>query len=270
MIIKKTIEYILDELEERHGNHSFVSGITTGFSRLDTLTSGLNRGQLITICGVAGVGKTAFALNMARNMSIQANANVVIKIPLTSKFDIGFRLLCAEGLVDASKIKSSFLSRDDWDKITHAAGVLADSRIMLTNDEINPDFEIDALVIDSFQAIKEEKGLYAYDYIRELKDYALKKNIVIILTSSLDDWELRKRHNKRPILTDFKYYEAALPDLSDLVIGIYRDELYNDDENNPNRGTAEISILKNSFGPTGMAMLTYLKEYTLFEDFTCE
>lgn len=270
MKISKALEHIIDELEERQGSKALIKDISSGFSRLDTLTAGFDYGKLSLICGATGVGLTAFVINLALNMVHEDCRKVGIITPLTHPVDIAYRILCTESKVDLSKIRSGFLSRDDWEKLTIAAGKIADMDIFLSMDLNLDSDDFDALIIDSYQCVKKEKGLYGYDFIKELKQHAIDTNTAVILTSSLDDWELRKRTDKRPILTDFKYYEAALPDLSDLVIGIYRDELYNDDENNPNRGTAEIRILKNSFGPTGMAMLTYCKEYTLFEDFTCE
>lgn len=268
----------IDDLEDRQGDKTTISGITTGFIRLDQITSGLQNGDIITICGASGSGKRAFAYNIISHAAIKSDAKVnVINFSLTEK-DASLRLLCTEARVDNSRIRSGFLSRNDWNKLSNAAIILMDANInffYITMEALRN--ECDLILVDTFQRLNKPdlgKNLsqeqISYEIINLLKNHAIEENIPIIVLSSLNDWAIEKRLDKRPRLTDFKYGYSALPDISDVVISIYRDELYNSDENNPNRGIAEISILKQRNGPVGTAILTYLNSYCRYEDLKIE
>lgn len=269
------IESFIDSLEEKETKPSLVTGIPTGFARLDQLTSGLHNSNLITIAGVAGVGKTTLALNIARNAATESGKNVLILSLNESKEEITSKLLCAEARLDFSRIRSGFLSKDDWNRITNSAGCLSDAPIYLSEKfdvETILKSDIDLLIIDSFQRLNTGASIIptqehrSYEVANYLKDIARKKDIPVIVISSLNDWRIEERSNKRPMLSDSKYGYTCLADLSDLFITIYRDEMYNKDEHNPNRSTAEIEILKHRCGPTGVIVLAFLNYYTRFED----
>lgn len=268
-------------MEARQFKHK--SGIETGYKWLDVLTCGLQKSNIITICGACGSGKRAFAYSIARNIATSSigKMNVALLNLSLSNDEAIMRLLCLEARVDSLRTKSGYLSKDDWAKLTDAAELLTDSNIFFYNEFDDLFNKIrsncDLIIIDSFQRLQ-PKGIAAninqeqisYTIMNDLKDKALKIEIPIIILSSLNDWRIDQRADKRPRLTDFKYGYSALADISDVVISVYRDEMYNLEEDNPNRGTAEIGVLKQRTGPTGMAVLTYLNSYCRFEDLADE
>ena len=276
MRIEEVINKFIDTCEERQGNHALITGVPTGFARLDQLTAGFQKSQLITICGAANMGKRSLALNLARTAAIQDNLKVSILSLNLSQNDLGHKLICSQARVDSSRIRSGFLSADDWNKLTQAACILVDCKIdcYFSNTSL---IDSDIVIIDSFQRLKAndaapniQQEQISYSIANELKNLAIKNNIPVVVLSSLNDWQIEKRSDRRPKLTDFKYGYSALADLSDLVLGVYRDEIYNKDENNPNRGTAEIIVLKQRMGPTGTAVLTFLNSYGRFEELAPE
>lgn len=281
MELSKLIENKVDELEERQSKRELVTGVPTGFSRLDQLTSGFQPGNLITICGASGAGKRALAYCIARNAAVEGNMEVdIINLSLLNS-EATMRFLCAEARVDSSRIRSGFLSRDDWRKLANAAGCLTDAKIRI--DDISEyslgfiRFECSLLIIDSFQRLPNEniapniaQEQAGYKMANKLKTMALLHRIPIIVLSSLNDWRIAQRSDKRPRLSDFKYGYSALADTSDVIISVYRDEMYNTDENNPNRGTAEVIVSKQRTGPTGTAVLTFLNSFCRFENLANE
>lgn len=255
------------ELKDSH-----IKWISTGFKHLDQLMAGLKGSNLITICGANGVGKRSLAYNIAINAASKKHLRVIILNLTMGANDASMRLLCSEAKVD----RSGFISRDDWDKLVKASESLIELKIMIA-DDYNQIFEYkdyDLLIIDSFQRLNGndiapniQQEQISYKIANEIKSLAILKDIPIIVLSSLNDWSIEKRSDKRPTLTDFKYGYSALPDISDIVISIYRDEIYNKEENNPNRGIAEITILKQRNGPTGTALLSFLNSFCRFENY---
>jgi replicative DNA helicase len=284
--ISKIIELNIDALEERQGNHALVTGVPTGFSRIDQLTSGFQRSDLIIIAARPAMGKTAFALNLARNAAILGNVPVAIFSLEMSKEQLSMRMLCAEARVDSSNIRSGFLSGNDWNKLTDAAGVLTDALIYIDDSpdisattirtksrRLKMDKNLGLIIIDYIQLMRgsshtERRDLEISEISRSLKILAKELDIPVIALSQLNR-KLEERSDKRPQLSDLRE-SGALEQDADVVSFIYRDEVYNKDENNPNRGTAEIILAKQRNGPTGTAMLTFLKSYTRFEEIANE
>lgn len=281
MELSELIESNINELKDRQGKRALITGIPIGFDRLDQLTNGLQKSNLITICGATGMGKRSLVYNIARNAAVEGNVKVGILNLSLSNEEASMRLLCAEARVSSSRIRSGFLSRDDWERMTMAAGTLVEFEINihdkqqgLFDDAI---WENDLILIDSFQRLPSigsaaniNQEQRSYDLANKLKDKALDKKSTIIVLSSLNDWRIEQRSDKRPRLTDFKYGYTSLPDISDIVISVYRDEVYNREDNNPNRGTAEVIINKQRCGPTGTAVLTFLNMYCRFENLASE
>jgi replicative DNA helicase len=284
--ISKIIELNIDALEERQGNHALVTGVPTGFSRLDQLTAGFQKSDLIIIAARPAMGKTAFALNLARNAAILGDVPVAIFSLEMSKEQLSMRMLCAEARVDSSKIRSGFLNGDDWNKLTNAAGVLTDAPIYIDDSpdisattirtksrRLKMDKNLGLIIIDYLQLMRgsaqtERRDLEISEISRSLKILAKELNIPVIALSQLNR-KLEERSDKRPQLSDLRE-SGALEQDADVVSFIYRDEVYNKDENNPNRGTAEIILAKQRNGPTGTLMLTFLNSYTRFEELANE
>ena len=286
LTISKIIESNSDALEERQGNRALVTGVTTGFSKLDTLTSGFQNSDLIIVAARPAMGKTAFALNMARNAAIEADVPVAIFSLEMSKEQLSLRMLCAEARVDSSRIRGGFLNQDDWNRITDAAGRLTEAPIYIDDSpdistttirtkamRLKMDKGLGLIIVDYLQLMRgnaniERRDLEISDISRSLKILAKELNIPVIALSQLNR-KLEERSDKRPQLSDLRE-SGALEQDADLVAFIYRDEVYNRDENNPNRGTAEIILAKQRNGPTGMAPLAFLRSYTRFENLATE
>ena len=280
--IEKIIETNIDALEERQGNRALVTGVPTGFLRLDTITSGLQGSDLIILAARPSMGKTAFALNVARHAAVEANLPVAVFSLEMSKEQLSMRMLCAEARVDSSRVRSGFLSSDDWGRITEAAGVLSGAPIMIDDSpdisatsirtksrRLKMDKGLGLVIVDYLQLMKgsqslERRDLEISEISRSLKLLAKELNVPVLALSQLNR-KLEERSDKRPQLSDLRE-SGALEQDADVVAFIYRDEVYNRDENNPNRGTAEIIVAKQRNGPTDIVPLTYLNAYTRFEN----
>jgi replicative DNA helicase len=272
----------IDALEERQGNKALVTGVTTGFSRLDNMTSGLQNSELIILAARPSMGKTALALNIARNAAVDASIPVAIFSIEMSREQLSMRLLCSEARTDSSRLRSGFFSREDWVNLTNAAEILSEAPIYIDD---SPDISamairtkarrlkmekgIGLVIIDYLQLMKtsaaaERRDLEISEISRSLKALAKELNLPVLALSQLNR-KLEERHDKRPQLSDLRE-SGALEQDADVVAFIYRDEVYNRDESNPNKGIAEILLKKQRNGPTGDIKLTFLSSYTRFEN----
>jgi replicative DNA helicase len=284
--ISKIIEANIDALEERQGNRALVTGVGTGFTRLDKLTSGFQNSDLIILAARPAMGKTALALNMARNAAVDSGVPVAVFSLEMSKEQLSMRMLCAEARVDSSRIRGGFLKESDWTRITDAADRLTEAPIFIDDSpdistttirtksmRLKMDKGLGMIVVDYLQLMRgspntERRDLEISDISRSLKILAKELNVPVIALSQLNR-KLEERSDKRPQLSDLRE-SGALEQDADLVAFIYRDEVYNRDENNPQQGTAEIILAKQRNGPTGTALLAFLKSYTRFENLAAE
>ena len=280
--LSQIIGHSIDALEERQGNKTLVTGVSTGFSRLDNLTSGFQGSDLIILAARPSMGKTALALNIARNAAIDANTPVAVFSIEMSKEQLSMRLLCAEARIDSSRLRSGFFSREDWVSLTNAAEVLSDADIYIDDSpdltamsirakarRLKMDKNLGLVIIDYLQLMKgrssaERRDLEISEISRGLKALAKELDIPVLALSQLNR-KLEERHDKRPQLSDLRE-SGALEQDADVVAFIYRDEVYNKDENNPNKGIAELLLKKQRNGPTGEIKLAFISTYTRFED----
>ncbi|MGD9231562.1 MAG: replicative DNA helicase [Desulfobacterales bacterium] len=281
--IGKIIESNIDVLEERQGNRTLVTGVATGFTKLDELTAGLQKSDLVILAGRPGMGKTAFALNIAKNAAVDSNIPVAIFSLEMSKEQLSLRMLSSEARIDSSRLRRGFISQDDWIKITDSAGVLSQAPIFIDDSPNITALEIRAksrrlkmekniglIIIDYLQLMKgriaaERRDLEISEISRSLKALAKELDIPVVALSQLNR-KLEERSDKRPQLADLRE-SGALEQDADVVAFLYRDELYNRDENNPNKGKAELIVSKQRNGPTGFTILTFLDTYTRFENY---
>lgn len=280
--ISTLIDKSIDALEERQGNKALITGVPTGFTLFDGLTSGLQRSDLVIVAARPSMGKTAFALNIARNAAVEAKvASAVFSLEM-SKEQLAMRLLCAEARIDSSRLRSGFFSKADWVNLTDAAGVLSDAPIYIDDTPNISALEIRAkarrlkmernlglVVIDYLQLMRshytaERRDLEISEISRSLKALAKELDVPVLALSQLNR-KLEERGDKRPQLADLRE-SGALEQDADVVAFIYRDEVYNKDENNPNKGKAELLISKQRNGPTGVVPLAFLTAYTRFEN----
>ncbi|MBW2591412.1 MAG: replicative DNA helicase [Deltaproteobacteria bacterium] len=279
--INQLIDKNIETLEERQANKALVTGVSTGFSRLDTITSGFQPSDLIILAARPSMGKTSLALNIARNAAIDANTAVAIFSLEMSKEQLSMRMLCSEARIDSNRLRSGFFGRDDWDKLTDAGSILSDASIFIDDSasisaieirakarRLKMDKNIGLILIDYLQLMKgrssaERRDLEISEISRSLKGLAKELNIPIVALSQLNR-KLEERGDKRPMLSDLRE-SGALEQDADVVAFIYRDEVYNKDSNNPNRGKAELILAKQRNGPVGTVHLAFLNTYTRFE-----
>ena len=278
-IIVKNIE----TLEEKQGNKSLVTGVPSGYTDLDRMTSGFQNSDLIILAARPSMGKTALALNIARNAAVDNNTPVAIFSLEMSMEQLSLRMLCSDARVDSSRVRSGFFTMEDWTNLTEAAGILSETPIYIDDSSgisvtelrakarrLKMDKNIGLIIIDYLQLMRtskslERRDLEISDMSRSLKGLAKELNIPIIALSQLNRM-LEQRNDKRPKLSDLRE-SGALEQDADVVAFIYRDEVYNKDDTNPHKGTAEILLAKQRNGPTGTAVLTFINAFTRFENF---
>jgi replicative DNA helicase len=280
--ISQIIESNIDTLESRRGNKSILSGVPTGYRKLDKLTSGFQKSDLIILAARPGMGKTALALNFARNTAVAADTPVAFFSLEMSKEQLSMRLLCAEARLDSARLRDGFFTEDEWIKLINAADTLSSAPIYIDDSpELSPleiktkarrlkrEKQIGLILIDYLQLMRSRSGierreLEISEMSRSLKGLAKELDIPIVALSQLNR-RLEERQDKRPQLADLRE-SGALEQDADLVIFIYRDEIYNKEESNPNKGIAEVHLAKQRNGPVGVAYMAFLDAYTRFED----
>ncbi len=272
----KMIEHLYDKKEA-------ITGVPSGFKDIDELTAGFQPSDLIIIGGRPGMGKTAFALNIAQHVAIDLKEPVAIFSLEMSKEQLAMRMLCAESMVNASHVRKGFIGKQDWPKLTNAAGRLADALIFIDDSSAITVLEVRAkarrlkmehgglslVVVDYLQLMRsrgnfERREQEISEISRSLKALAKELRVPVIALSQLNR-AVEQRGEKKPTLADLRESGAIEQD-ADVIMFIYRDEIYN--KNNPsNKGKAEVNIAKQRNGPTGTVNLTYLADSTRFVDF---
>ena len=284
--ISKIILGNIETLEEKQGNRSLVTGVPTGFTHLDNLTSGFQNSDLVILAARPSMGKTALALNIARNAAVDANIPVAVFSLEMSKEQLSLRMLCSEARIDSSRLRGGFFSMEDWHRLTDAAGILSEAPIYIDDSpsltamdiraksrRLKMDKNIGLIIIDYLQLMQgrasaERRDLEISEISRSLKALAKELDLPVLALSQLNRM-LEQRTDKRPRLSDLRE-SGALEQDADVVAFIYRDEVYNKEEDNPSKGVAEILLSKQRNGPTGDIKLTFLTSYTRFENLASE
>jgi replicative DNA helicase len=261
-----------------------ITGVHSGFNDFDKLTGGFNGGDLIILAARPSIGKTALALNMARNCSVDYGGCVGVFSLEMSKRQLILRLLMAEAEVDFSRLRNGMLGDRDWPGLTRAADVLTDARIFIDDSSAISVFDIAArarrlhrehkltlMIVDYIQLIQSRRASdrreqEVAEITRALKLLAKELDVPIVALSQLNRGpETRPGGQKRPLLADLRESGAIEQD-ADTVLFIYRDEFYNEDTED--RGIAEIIVAKQRNGPTGTIKLQFQSEYAKFHDHT--
>ena len=265
-----------------------VTGLPTGFIELDKLTSGLQPSDLIIVAGRPSMGKTAFCLNIAQHAALSdgGNAPVGIFSMEMSKEQIVMRLLSSESEVEFSKLRTGTLSHAEWPKLAEAAGALYKAPIFIDDSpalgvldlrararRLKKEHGLGLLVIDYLQLMRgrsntgsDRREQEISEISRFLKALAKELNIPVVAISQLNRM-VEQRDNKRPRLSDLRESGAIEQD-ADVIMFIYRDEVYNKESNF--KGVAEIIIGKQRNGPTGEVQVTFLDKYTAFRNLYTE
>ncbi len=277
--IKEVVKQSVKTLEKLYERRDMVTGVPTGFTDLDQLTSGLQSSDLVIIAGRPSMGKTALALNIARNAAVEAEIPVGIFSLEMSKDQLGMRMLCSEARVSSHRMRSGFLSERDWPRLTRAAGTISDAPIFVDDTpaisalelrakarRLKRDQDLGLVIVDYLQLMRgshrsERREQEISEISGSLKALAKELDLPVIALSQLNR-RVEERHDKRPQLADLRESGAIEQD-ADVIAFIYRDEVYNEQTPDPN--AADIIIGKQRNGPTGTIKLTFLKEYTRFE-----
>ena len=269
----------LDQIEERYSRGSAITGTPTGFDDLDEITSGLQEDSLIVVGARPAMGKTSFALGLASHVAVEEDLPALLFSLEMSQLELSQRILCAEARVDSKRIRNGQLDDDDWSRINHGVGKLAEAPIWIDDNPATSVMEIRAksrrlksrigklgvIVVDYIQLMTgrsgaESRQVEVSEISRGLKLLARELQTPVIGVSQLSRG-LETRQDKRPMLSDLRESGSIEQD-ADLVVFIYRDEVYNAESSD--MGTAEIIVAKHRNGPTGQLRLAFLPHYTRF------
>ena len=263
-------------------NPSDVTGVPTGFTDLDRMTSGLQPGDLVIVAGRPSMGKTSLALNMAEHVALESGLPVGVFSMEMGASQLVMRMLGSVGKLDQHKVRTGRLADEDWRKLTDAVGRLNDAPIHIDETAALNSLELRArarrlhrqygklglIVVDYLQLMSastqgENRATEISEISRGLKALAKELNVPVVALSQLNR-SLEQRPNKRPVMSDLRESGAIEQD-ADLILFIYRDEVYNPDS--PEKGKAEVIIGKQRNGPTGTITLVFQGEYTRFANF---
>jgi replicative DNA helicase len=278
------IKDTLKTVEKLYERKEMVTGVPTGYNDLDKLTAGLQPAELIIVAGRPGMGKTAFALNIAANAAFTGAGVAVFSLEM-AKEQLVLRMLCSEARVDSSKVRSGYLGERDFPQLAKAAGRLHEAPIYIDDTPAISVLELRAKARRLVRDRSKKIGLIIVDYLqlmrgmgtasnreqeiseisRSLKALAKELGVPVIALSQLNR-RVEDRSDRRPMMSDLRESGAIEQD-SDVIIFIYRDEVYNKSDESK-KGLAEIIVAKQRNGPIDTVTLTFLNEYTRFENYT--
>ncbi|MGE0384727.1 MAG: replicative DNA helicase [Gammaproteobacteria bacterium] len=278
--IKELLLKAVDRIDTLFEQGSSITGVPTGYYEFDDKTSGLQRGDLIIVAGRPSMGKTAFALNIAQHAAIQGSLPAVVFSMEMPGEQLAMRMISSLGRIDQHKVRTGKLGDDDWPRLTSAVTILSEAKMFiddtpaLTPSELRARCRriarehglglvvVDYLQLMQVQGTKENRATEISEVSRSLKAIARELEVPVIALSQLNR-SLEQRQDKRPQMSDLRESGAIEQD-ADLIVFIYRDEVYN--ENSEDKGVAEIIIGKQRNGPIGKVRLAFLGQYTTFEN----
>jgi replicative DNA helicase len=277
-ILQETFE----NLDKIHSSGGTVTGVPTGFLDLDEMTSGFQNGELIVIAGRPGMGKTALALSIARNATIDHQKSIGFFSLEMASHQLAMRMLCAEARVDSHLVRTGKLPKSQWKNLSVSVGTLAEAPMYLDDTpsigilelrakarRLMAEHDIDMLMIDYLQLMSGPRGVENRQQeisviSRSLKALAKELNIPVVALSQLSR-ATEQRSDRRPQLSDLRESGAIEQD-ADVVMFVYRPYVYNRDEDD--RGKVELLLSKQRNGPTGNINLTFIDRYARFENLT--
>ncbi len=276
----------IDRIDSLHEKQDAVTGLSTGFHKFDEYTAGLQDGDLIIIAGRPSMGKTSLALNIAENaaLNVETKHAVAIFSMEMSIEQLAFRMISSLGRVNQSHLRNGRFADEDWPRINGAIQMMSDAPIFIDDTPAMTPTEIRArarrldrehglklIVVDYLQLMQvsgttENRATEISEISRSLKALARELSIPIIALSQLNR-SVEQRQDKKPVMSDLRESGAIEQD-ADLIVFIYREEVY--DHETPRKGIADIHIAKQRNGPIGEFPLTFLGQFTKFENFTPE
>ena len=279
-LLTQVVERI-DELYHRDSD-SDVTGVPTGFADLDKMTSGLHPGDLVIVACRPSMGKTSFSMNIGEHVAIEQGLPVAVFSMEMGAVQLSMRMLGSVGMLDQHRMRTGKLLADDWPRVTHAVQLMQDAQVYIDETPALTAMDLRArarrlarqcgqlglIIIDYIQLMSgsggENRATEISEISRSLKSLAKELNCPLIALSQLNR-SLEQRPNKRPVISDLRESGAIEQD-SDVILFIYRDEVYNPDS--PDKGSAEIIIGKQRNGPIGTVRLTFQGMSTRFLNYT--
>jgi len=271
---------VMDRTEQLFQRSNPITGISTGFVDLDDITTGLQPSDLIIVAGRPSMGKTALAMGIAEHAITQERKTVAVFSMEMSGEQLAVRMLSSLGRIDQQRMRTGRLEEEDWGRLASAITILSETHLFIDDTpamthaelrarcrKLKREKGLDLVVIDYLQLMqvdgKENRATQVAELSRGLKILARELQIPVLVLSQLNRG-LEQRPNKRPIMSDLRD-SGGLEQDADLILFIYRDEVYNEDS--LDKGTAEIIIGKHRNGPIGMVRLAFLGKYARFENF---
>ena len=279
--LKTLLTRAVDRIDALFRSDSATTGVPTGFKDLDDMTSGLQAGDLVIVAGRPSMGKTSLAMNIAESAALGSKLPVAIFSMEMPGEQLAMRMMSSLGRINAHKVRTGKLEDDDWPRLTHAIGLLAEAPMFIDDTpaltplelrtrarRLKREHGLGLIVVDYLQLMEapesgENRATEISSITRSLKGLAKELSVPVIALSQLNR-SLEQRPTKRPVMSDLRESGAIEQD-ADVIFFIYRDEVYNEDSQD--KGTAEIIIGKQRNGPTGKVKLTFLGEYTRFENY---
>ena len=280
--IKSLLATAVDKIETLFEQEGNITGASTGFNDFDEMTSGLQPSDLIIVAGRPSMGKTTIAMNMAENIAIKNDKPVAVFSMEMPGDSLAMRMMSSLGRIDQHKVRTGKLDDDEWPRLTSAINLLAETKLFIDDTPALTPTEVRSrarrlvrehgplglIVLDYLQLMQspasgDNRVQQISDISRGLKALAKELNVPVIALSQLNR-NLEQRPNKRPVMSDLRESGGIEQD-ADLIVFVYRDEVYNPDS--PDKGIAEIIIGKQRNGPIGTVRLTFLGQYTRFENY---
>ena len=274
----------LDTIEKLHARKELVTGVATGFTDLDDITSGLQPSDLIIVAARPSMGKTSLVLNIAQHVGTKTNKTVGLFSLEMSKEQLFLRMLTGEARIDAHRLRGGYLGERDWGRLSQAIGTLGEAKIFIDDSpgvgvlemrakcrRLASQHGLDLVIIDYIQLMQgrgrfENRTLELASISRSLKGLAKELNIPVVVLSQLSR-ATESRSDHRPQLSDLRE-SGALEQDADVVVFIYREDQYGPKDQAPSdtQGVAELIIGKQRNGPTGVVKLAFIREFTRFEN----
>jgi len=278
--VRSILKGTFEQIEKLYDQKEHITGLATGFGKLDEMTSGFQSSDFIIIAGRPSMGKTAFAMNIAKYAGVRNHKRVLVLSLEMSKEQLVQRLLCAEGRVDSHKVRTGYLDTRDWTSLTNAAGRLAEAPIFIDDSpalsvlearakarRMKAEHGLDMIVIDYLQLMRgrnpESRQQEISEISRSLKALAKEIDVPVVALSQLSR-AVESRQSKEPQLSDLRE-SGALEQDADLILFLYRPDRYGLQKEEDER-MADVIIGKQRNGPTGVIKLTFIPEYASFEN----
>ena len=278
--LKDILPETVDRIDELHQSDGNITGISSGFNEFDKLTAGLQGGDLIIVAGRPSMGKTTLAINIAENAAIGSQKGTAIYSMEMPAQQLAFRMISSLGRVDQTHLRTGNFPDEDWSRINTAVQLMSEAPIYIDDSpglspteirararRLHREHGLDLIVVDYLQLMqiegtKENRATEISEISRGLKALAKELNVPVIALSQLNR-SVEQRTDKRPVMSDLRESGAIEQD-ADIIVFIYREEVYNQDT--PRKGIADITIAKQRNGPIGDFPLTFVGRYTKFEN----